>query len=151
MKFDSRLIRKPKQQPRLQRAAWGFVTLGFWMVYAYLWTPLATLVLWLLGVRTAFFQLYVREHTIEPFLLLTLPVLAFACALLLIAWAEYNRFRFGRTDRRSQPRSATLPEVADALGAPPAVARALATGKVIVLHMGEDASPQGFSAPAEAA
>ena len=28
---------------------------------------------------------------------------------------------------------------------------ALAAGKVIVLHMGEDASPQGFSALAEAA
>lgn len=151
MKFDSRLIRKPMKQPRLQRAAWGFVTLGFWMMYVYLWTPLVTLILWLLGIRTAFFELYVREHTIEPFLLFTLPVLAVACALLLIAWAEYNRFRFSRVDRRSQPRSATLTEVADALGAPPAVARALVLGKVTVLHMGEDARPQGFTALAEPA
>ena len=87
MKFDSRLIRKPMKQPRLQRAAWGFVTLGFWMVYVYLWTPLVTLLLWLLGIRTAFFELYVREHAIEPFLLFSLPLLALACALLLISWA----------------------------------------------------------------
>ena len=151
MKFDSRLIRKPMKQPRLQRAAWGFVTLGFWMVYVYLWTPLATLLLWLLGIRTAFFELYVREHAIEPFLLFSLPLLALACALLLISWAEYNRLRFSRTDRRSQPRSATLPEVADALGTPPVVARALVLGKVTVLHMGEDARPHGFTSLADPA
>ncbi|TQM10410.1 biofilm PGA synthesis protein PgaD [Pseudoxanthomonas sp. 3HH-4] len=149
MKFDSRLIRKPMKQPRLQRAAWGFVTLGFWMVYVYLWTPLATLLLWLLGFRTAFFELYVREHAIEPFLLFSLPLLAVACALMLIAWAEYNRLRFSRVDRRSQPRSATLPDVAQALGAPPAVARALVQGKITVLHMGEDACPHGFTAIAD--
>ena len=151
MKFDSRLIRKPRKQPRLQRAAWGFVTLGFWMVYVYLWTPLATLLLWLLGIRTAFFELYVREHAIEPFLLFSLPLLALACALLLISWAEYNRLRFSRADRRSQPRSATLPDVAEALGTPPAVARALVLGKVTVLHMGEDARPQGFTSLADPA
>lgn len=151
MKFDSRLIRKPMKQPRLQRAAWGFVTLGFWMVYVYLWTPLVTLLLWLLGIRTAFFELYVREHAIEPFLLFSLPLLALACALLLISWAEYNRLRFSRADRRSQPRSATLPDVAEALGTPPAVARALVLGKVTVLHMGEDARPQGFTSLADPA
>ena len=151
MKFDSRLIRKPRKQPRLQRAAWGFVTLGFWMVYVYLWTPLVTLLLWLLGIRTAFFELYVREHAIEPFLLFSLPLLALACALLLISWAEYNRLRFSRADRRSQPRSATLPDVAEALGTPPAVARALVLGKVTVLHMGEDARPHGFTSLAEPA
>lgn len=151
MKFDSRLIRKPRKQPRLQRAAWGFVTLGFWMVYVYLWTPLVTLLLWLLGIRTAFFELYVREHAIEPFLLFSLPLLALACALLLISWAEYNRLRFSRADRRSQPRSATLPDVAEALGTPPAVARALVLGKVTVLHMGEDARPHGFTSLADPA
>ncbi|WAC64347.1 poly-beta-1,6-N-acetyl-D-glucosamine biosynthesis protein PgaD [Pseudoxanthomonas sp. SL93] len=151
MKFDSRLIRKPMKQPRLQRAAWGFVTLGFWMVYVYLWTPLVTLLLWLLGIRTAFFELYVREHAIEPFLLFSLPLLALACALLLISWAEYNRLRFSRADRRSQPRSATLPDVAEALGTPPAVARALVLGKVTVLHMGEDARPHGFTSLADPA
>ncbi|WP_353101811.1 poly-beta-1,6-N-acetyl-D-glucosamine biosynthesis protein PgaD, partial [Stenotrophomonas lactitubi] len=39
-RFDSRLIQKPRQQPRLQRTAWGFVTLAFWGFYFYLWAPL---------------------------------------------------------------------------------------------------------------
>ena len=34
MKYDSRLIRKPYAQPRLKRAAWGFVTAAFWGLVA---------------------------------------------------------------------------------------------------------------------
>ena len=57
MKYDSRLIRKPYAQGPLRRAVWGFVTAAFWGLYIYMWLPLVTLVLWLLGVRTAFFEI----------------------------------------------------------------------------------------------
>ncbi|KAF1719176.1 poly-beta-1,6-N-acetyl-D-glucosamine biosynthesis protein PgaD [Pseudoxanthomonas wuyuanensis] len=145
MKYDSQLISKPYAQPRLQRTAWGFVTLGFWALYFYLWSPLATLVLWLLGIRTAFFELYTRQHQVEPFLLISLPIIAVLCALLLIGWAEYNRHRFGKSDRRGAQANVSLEEVAAGLGAAPAVAASLRDAKVTVLHMDDRAQPSAMT------
>jgi len=141
MKFDSRLIHKPHAQPRLKRAAWGFVTVAFWGVYIYLWLPLVTLILWLLGVRTAFFELYSRQHQVEPFVLLSIPLIAAACACALIAWAEYNRYRFAAKDRRSPQRDVTRHDVAERMGASIALADELADAKVVLLRMNDRAEP----------
>lgn len=151
MKYDSHLISRPSAQPRLQRTAWGFVTLGFWTLYFYLWSPLATLVLWLLGIRTAFFELYTRQHQVEPFLLVSLPVIAVLCALLMISWAEYNRHRFGGIDRRGAQANASSAEIAAELGAAPAVAASLREAKVTVLHMNDRAQPSATTPMALAA
>lgn len=151
MKYDSRLIRKPYAQPRLKRAAWGFVTAAFWGLYIYLWLPLVTLILWLLGVRTAFFELYTRKHQVEPFLLVAIPTMAVLCALALIGWAEYNRWRFARQDRRNPQEDVDVDEVARRLGASQALAQQLGQSKITLLHMNEDAIPESMSSPALAA
>ncbi len=148
MKYDSRLIRKPYAQPRLKRAAWGFVTAAFWGLYIYLWLPLVTLILWLLGVRTAFFELYTRQHQVEPFLIVAIPAMAALCALLLIGWAEYNRWRFARQDRRSPQDDVQVDEVAQRLGADLALAQRLGQSKITLLHMNEQAIPESMSTPA---
>lgn len=146
MKYDSRLIRKPYAQPRLKRAAWGFVTVAFWGVYLYLWLPLVTLILWLLGIRTAFFELYTRDHQIEPFVLLSIPLIAALCAVVLISWAEYNRWRFAAKDRRGVQRDVSREEVADRLGANSQLAQQMGNAKVVLLHMSEEAEPMAVSA-----
>lgn len=148
MKYDSRLIRKPYAQPRLKRAAWGFVTAAFWGLYIYLWLPLVTLILWLLGVRTAFFELYTRQHQVEPFLIVAIPVMAAVCALALIGWAEYNRWRFASQDRRSPQEDVGVDEVAERLGASLALASQLGQSKVSLLHMNDHAIPESMSRPA---
>ncbi len=148
MKYDSRLIRKPYAQPRLKRAAWGFVTAAFWGLYIYLWLPLITLILWLLGVRTAFFELYTRKHEIEPFLIVAIPVMAALCTVLLIGWAEYNRYRFARRDRRSPQEDVARDEVARRLRVAPALAQQLGQSKVTLLHMNDQAIPESMSTPA---
>lgn len=148
MKYDSRLIRKPYAQPRLKRAAWGFVTAAFWGLYIYLWLPLVTLILWLLGVRTAFFELYTRQHQVEPFLIIAIPAMAALCALVLIGWAEYNRWRFARQDRRSPQEDVGMDEVARCLGADQRLAQQLGQSKVTLLHMNEQAIPESMSTPA---
>ncbi|MEZ0469921.1 poly-beta-1,6-N-acetyl-D-glucosamine biosynthesis protein PgaD [Luteimonas salinilitoris] len=144
MKYDSRLIRRPNAQRPLRRTAWGFVTAAFWLFYLYLWAPLVTFVLWVLGINTALHELYLRESHIEPFLLFVLPLVALACAVLLIAWAEYNRFRFRGKDRRRAQADVPLAEIAVALGADAATASALGRGKVTTLHMDEHARPHGI-------
>lgn len=140
-RFDSRLIQKPRQQPRLQRTAWGFVTIAFWAFYFYLWAPLVTLVSWLLGGRLAWLQLYEYKQSVDPFVVIALPVMLVCCSLLLIGWAEYNRLRFSGHDRREAHPDTTREEIAEDLGATPDVAALLATGKAVTLHMDDAARP----------
>lgn len=144
MKYDSRLIRKPYAQAPLKRAAWGFVTAAFWGLYFYLWLPVVTLVLWLMGVRTAFFEMYARNHHVDSFLVFAIPVIASACALVLITWAEYNRLRFSGRDRRAPQRDVTPAEVADKLGATAELAAMLGQSKVTMLRMSERAEPESM-------
>ncbi|MFD0324851.1 poly-beta-1,6-N-acetyl-D-glucosamine biosynthesis protein PgaD [Lysobacter gummosus] len=150
-KHDSRLIQKPGAQPALPRTLWGMVTGAFWLIYLYLWTPVLTLVLWLLGIRNVASELYLRKHEVDPFLMLALPATAGVVVALLLIWAEYNRWRFAEasSERRGSQRSVALEEVARALGASSEVAAALNAGRVSVLHMDPDhAVPLSVSAVA---
>ena len=141
MKVDLRLIQKPEKQSKLSRTIWGVVTGIFWLGYVYLWLPLLTLILWTLGVRTAVFELYMREHAVEPFLLIALPLIAVIATLVMGAWAEYNRHRFGGADRRQRADDVSIDIVARGLGANEAVTASMATAKIIVLHMDDNACP----------
>ncbi|MGO1068202.1 poly-beta-1,6-N-acetyl-D-glucosamine biosynthesis protein PgaD [Lysobacter sp. CA199] len=136
-KLDSRLIQKPNAQRPLPRTLWGMITGLFWLIYLYLWTPVVTLVLWLLGIRNVASELYLREHEVDPFLMLALPATAGVVVGLLLIWAEYNRWRFtaAGSERRGLQPNVTLDEVARALGADNEVASALNAGRVSVLHM----------------
>ena len=144
-RFDSRLIRKSRNQPRLQRTAWGFVTLAFWGFYFYLWAPLVTAISWLLGGHLAWLQLYEYKQSIDPFLVIALPIMLVCSAVLLIAWAEYNRFRFAGKERRNPRQDVTREEMARDLGATPALAAELLAGKAVTLHMDDHARPVGLS------
>ncbi|RRU23535.1 poly-beta-1,6-N-acetyl-D-glucosamine biosynthesis protein PgaD [Stenotrophomonas sp. 278] len=144
-RFDSRLIRKSRNQPRLQRTAWGFVTLAFWGFYFYLWAPLVTAISWLLGGHLAWLQLYEYKQSIDPFLVIALPIMLVCSAVLLIAWAEYNRFRFAGKERRNPRQDVTREEMARELGASPALAAELLSGKAFTLHMDDHARPVGLS------
>ena len=145
-RFDSRLIQKSRQQPRLQRTAWGFVTLAFWGFYFYLWAPLVTLVSWLLGGHLAYVQLYQRKQHVDPFVMIALPVILVCCSLLLIAWAEYNRYRFAGKERRGPHEDASRAEIAHSLGASDQLAEQMFGAKAITLHMDEHARPLGMTA-----
>jgi len=144
-RFDSRLIQKSRQQPRLQRTAWGFVTLAFWGFYFYLWAPLVTLVSWLLGGHLAYVQLYQRKQHVDPFVMIALPVILVCCSLLLIAWAEYNRYRFGGKERRAPREDSRREDIAHALGASDALAEQLMNAKAVTLHMDDNARPVGMT------
>lgn len=141
MKIDLRLIHKPEKQSATRRTAWGVITGVFWLIYAYLWLPLLTLILWVLGMRTTVFELYLRDHKVEPFLLIVVPVIAVIAAVILIIWAEYNRARFAGMDRRHPADNIPIHIVAADLGANEAVTASMATAKIVVLHMDDNAHP----------
>lgn len=145
-RFDSRLIRKPQQQPRLQRGLWGMVNVAFWMLMLYLLLPLLTLLLWLLGIRVAWQQLYEYQDHVDPFLLLAAPIILACCALSLIAWAEYNRMRFSGKERRAPVPVISQAQIAADLGAGPEVSQAIGQTRSVVLHMDDQARPASLSA-----
>jgi biofilm PGA synthesis protein PgaD len=134
-------IDKPERQHPIHRTLWGTVTAAFWLFYLYLLLPLATLLLWLLGVRNAYTELYLREAGIDAFLLGTLPVLALLCAAVVIVWAEYNRNRFQGQDRRQPQADATREDIAASLGASDTLAAELLTARRTLIQMDAQARP----------
>lgn len=144
-RFDSSLIRKPRQQPRLHRTLWGAVNVAFWALLMVLCVPLLTLLSWLLGIRLAWRQLYEYQDQVDPFLLMVMPLILLCCALGLIGWAEYNRLRFSGEERRNAIAPIGIQQIAHELGASDALAAGLAGSKSVVLHMDEQARPVGFT------
>ena len=140
-KADFRLIQKPRSVPRTRRTLWGVVTLACWVAYFFLWLPLITLLLWLLGVRQGYIELYLRENNVDPFLLTFLPIMALIAAVSLIVWAEYNRARFSGDDRREPMDDISHDKIATELGATPELAGRICDEKCFVLHMDEHANP----------
>ncbi|KAF1015756.1 MAG: hypothetical protein GAK31_01233 [Stenotrophomonas maltophilia] len=100
---------------------------------------------WVLGGHLAWLQLYEHKQQLDPFLVIALPVILLCCALLLIAWAEYNRLRFAGKERRGARTDATRAEVAAGLGASMALAEQLANAKAVTLHMDDNARPVGMT------
>jgi len=136
MKAGEKLIHRPHSQPRLQRTLFGLFTFVAWSLYLYLWVPLATLGLWLAGLRTTYVQLYLQQNEVSLDLLFNLVLIAAGCAGLLIGWAEYNRLRFQGVDRRASQGDATLPEIADVLGMSIEDARAMQDARVSTVRLG---------------
>lgn len=137
----SKIIEHPEKQSPLHRTFWGAVTAAFWAFYVYLLLPLATLLLWVMGVRNAYTELYMRRHAVDPVLLLMLPALALVCVATVIAWAEYNRHRFQGHDRRRHQPDVPRSEIAAALSASPALEREIADVKIALLQMDAKARP----------
>ena len=126
------------------RTLHGVLTLAAWALYAYLWLPVLTVLAWVMGVRTSYVELYVRNNRFDNSVFMVILVLALVATVLLVGWAEYNRHKFGGQDRRSTPRNVDGDDVARSLLAPPELSRQLAGAKSITLNMGEDARLAGI-------
>ena len=135
------IINLPQRQGRGRRTMFQMLTAVAWVGYLYLWLPLLTLIAWALGLRTAFMLMYQNQHGVEPFLLLALPLIAVACGIVLLGWAEYNRARFGGEERRRPMPSVDDAEVALGLGADVATADTLRNGRIVLLTLDEQARP----------
>jgi biofilm PGA synthesis protein PgaD len=135
------IIHHPERQGRRRRTVFTVLTATAWALYFYLWLPLITLLAWVLGVRSSYGELYLKQHAVDPFLLLALPVIALVCAIVLLAWAEYNRARFGGEERRKAVDPVDADAVALALGADAATAASLRGGRSMTLALDEHARP----------
>lgn len=130
--------------PGATRTLHGVLTLAAWVLYAYLWLPLLTVIAWVLGVRTSFVEIYMRNNRVDNQIFIVIGVLALVATLLLVGWAEWNRHKFGGQDRRAAPRHVDVNDVAESLFAPQDVSHRVARAKSVTLSMGEDARLMGI-------
>ncbi|MFC4763925.1 poly-beta-1,6-N-acetyl-D-glucosamine biosynthesis protein PgaD [Dyella koreensis] len=138
MRAEAILIQRPERQHPAQRMLFTTATLLAWALWASLWLPLVTLVAWLLGLRVSYVELVVREHSHGVQDLLTMLVIALACALTAAAWAGYNRLRYGHLRRRHRSLPADRTAIAGALGVQHATAAWMYTAPRMVLEFLED-------------
>lgn len=84
-----------------QRARDTFLTTMLWVIYAYLWLPLVSLIAWLVGIDFAY-EVVARAGGIQNLvgLLLWFGVALGLILTLVTGWSGTQYFRFHRRERR---------------------------------------------------
>lgn len=106
------LIERSDLQSPQQRRLYGALTLAFWALWIYLWTPFLALVAWALGIQQAYKYMVVLNGYQEVLKLLGLyglVILVLGGALIL--WAVYNIIRFSGVERRTEAQPVTIKDI----------------------------------------
>ena len=125
----------PQRVYRVRKSAYAVIAATAWLIYLYLLLPGATFLAWMIGVRTAYVQLYVYNNPFDPFLLLSLPVIPLVCGVTLIGWAEYNRFRFSNADQRKRRKDPSIEQVEDKLHAEHELTEHLRHSRIAIVRL----------------
>lgn len=93
------IISHPERQSRAQRAIFGALTLTVWALWFYLWLPLITAVLWVIGIRWAYIQVFKGVRGVSLWVILWILLSTIA---VVAYWSSYNNIRYAKnTQRRS--------------------------------------------------
>jgi len=96
------IINSPSLQSLSERYLSALFTFLFWIIWIFLWTPLVTLIGWLLGLDLVYLEMielegYKAVITDFGLFLICVAVIGF----ILGIWALYNFMRFKDIDRRA--------------------------------------------------
>jgi biofilm PGA synthesis protein PgaD len=98
------IIERPDLQSPLKRAGTRGITLIFWIFWIYLWTPIISLVAWLLGVHL--FRKNIIDNGGYQFVLESVFMffaIVLVMAAIFIGWGLYNQKRFRGKELRKAP------------------------------------------------
>jgi len=108
------IIETPSLQTLRQRYTHAIVTLVFWIIFLYLWIPLASLMAWLMGIGTFYEEIVVQEGYYQLLnLFFWYGVTILVISVVFLGWALYNQFRFRGKDRRRHPTPPTIEDLAN--------------------------------------
>jgi biofilm PGA synthesis protein PgaD len=140
------IIYRPHREPPAQRYVSRALTVVAWSLYLYLWLPLMTLAAWWLSLRFGIEQLRLADAppVIDRGPFAMLGIVALSAIVVFIGWAEYNRLRYGRRERRRAVPPVTLDESAIALGVAPELAAQLRAVRVATVALNERAAAIGI-------
>jgi biofilm PGA synthesis protein PgaD len=127
------IIDKPKLKSFLRKIAeLGFTSL-MWGLWFYLFLPLLNLVLWVLGIRYFYievFELAGYKGLIN--LLLKAGWVILIVFLILRFWGFYNYWRFGKRERRKSLPSETFEKMSEYFQIPPEQIQHIQSSKEVV-------------------
>lgn len=108
MRAEGPLIFHPGGQSNMQRLTFGALTALIWAGWIYLWLPLVTTLLWIIGVRFSFMQLFMRGRGFDG---KSIGLVALACFCAVVYWSSFNYLRFRRKTRRKGAPAVSRQEV----------------------------------------
>lgn len=141
MNAESVLIVAPHRQGVAQRNLYAGLTAFVWFAWLYLWLPLVTLVAWGAGFDVAYDEVLSDDPLRGLHDLALLLGIALVCCASLIAWAAYNRVRFGGPDRRRGVDATTPEAIARHFTVNEVVSARLRRSRRSVLHLDADGRP----------
>ncbi|CAN5803427.1 hypothetical protein BH23GEM11_BH23GEM11_18690 [soil metagenome] len=141
------IIERPDLQRRGERVVYGTVTAVAWVLWAYLWLPLVTLVAWYFGVRT-----FIREVVIPDRITLLATGATYLLVIVLLGgglllWSRYNLRRFGGEDRRAASAPLDGAQIGAWFGIPASTLEFMQGEESVVVEHGEAGQVEGVRAP----
>jgi biofilm PGA synthesis protein PgaD len=93
------IISHPERQSGAQHTMFSALTLSVWVLWLYLWLPLITTILWMVGIRWAYIQVFRGSRGVSLWIILWILI---AAAVILGCWSSYNHFRYAKKTQRRQ-------------------------------------------------
>ena len=111
------IINAPSMQSLWQRFSSVIVTFVFWVVWFFIWIPLATAFAWYLGFDLIYFEMF----EMDGYKALIDEIYKFIGVVSLLGgslaiWAAYNYFRFRDKQRRAAQAQVSSKEMAEFFG-----------------------------------
>jgi biofilm PGA synthesis protein PgaD len=98
MRAERPIVSYPERQSWKQRLTSRTIGGFAWAIWLFLWLPVLSTILWILGLRTAY--IHIVRAPDERSLLLIFAIMLI-CNVIVSGWSSYNYLRFvGSTKRR---------------------------------------------------
>ena len=140
---DAVHIDAPELMTAPERTRDTLFTAIMWLVYLYLWVPLASLLAWLLGFEFAY-DVMIRSGGARDLgaVLTVYGVIVVVIAATVAFWSLGNRFRYGNLKRRAAHSTVTTTELARYFDVDPAQVERLRAAKLAAISFDADGRPQ---------
>jgi biofilm PGA synthesis protein PgaD len=126
-------IHRPDLQSRVHRNLFALLSTLGWLVWLYLFLPVASVLAWNFGfIRFNRFVLDDEARAWHTLAIYTSIIVA--AGLVFVLWALYNLIRFRGKDRRASVRPVTTREMAQTFGVAEDLVVRLREAKVVVVH-----------------
>lgn len=113
MRAQGPLIIHPERQSNVQRFTFSALTAAIWAAWIYLWLPLVTTALWVIGLRFSYMQLFMHGRGFDG---RSIVIAAFTCGCVACYWSIYNYLRYGKRGRRKGAPDVTRQAIGEYFG-----------------------------------
>jgi biofilm PGA synthesis protein PgaD len=91
------IISRPERQSGPQHAVFGALTLTIWVLWIYLWLPLITAILWMVGIHWAYIQVFQGTRGVSLWVILWIML---STVIAVASWSNYNNIRYAKKTQR---------------------------------------------------